>query len=209
MMHTLTLASTKGGCGKSTLAIHLAVCAQLAGRETLLADLDPHSQTVAEWAGEREQSMPTVIRATADDIHALQHQAESENFDLLVLDCPPYLDAVAKAATAAADFTLIPAQPRFADIRVLPRVIETISPPFAVVLNACTPGLNALPSSKTLEVMALLQDHRIPVASPWITRREAFADALNGGQAVQEFDTHGKAAAEIHRLWDWLQAQWA
>ena len=208
-MHTLTLASTKGGCGKSTLAIHLAVCAQLAGWETLLADLDPHSQTAAEWAGERASTTPTVIRATADDIQALQQQAQAEGFDLLVLDCPPYLDAVAQAATQAADFTLIPAQPRFADIRVLPRVIEQISLPFAVVLNACTPGLNALPSRKTLEVLTLLKDHQIPVVSRWITRREAFADALNGGQAVQEFEAHGKAAAEIQRLWAWLQGQWS
>lgn len=207
-MRTLTLASTKGGCGKSTLAIHLAVAAQQAGRETLLADLDPHSQTAAEWAAEREAPTPTVIRATADDIHALQQQAQDEGFDLLVLDCPPYIDGVVSAATTAADFTLIPAQPRFADIRVLPRVIERVSPPFAVVLNGCTPGLNTLPSSKTQEVWVLLRDNAIPVASAWITRREAFADALNGGQAVVEFEAHGKAASEIRVLWAWVQRQW-
>ena len=208
-MHTLALASTKGGCGKSTLAIHLAVAAQQAGLDTLLADLDPHSQTAAEWATERDASTPTVIRATADDIQALQQQAQSEAFDLLVLDCPPYIDATVRSATQAADFTLIPTPPRFADLRVIPRVIERTHPPFAVVLNACPPGLNAQPASKTLEVWQLLTDNKIPVADVWITRREAFADALNGGQAIVEFDTYGKAAAEIRALWAWLQRQWS
>lgn len=206
-MHTITLASTKGGCGKSTLAIHLAVTAQQAGQDTLLADLDPHSQTSAEWAAERQIDTPTVIRATADDIPTLQQQARSEEFEVLILDCPPYIDKVVHAATTVADFTLIPAQPRFADIRVLPRVIEQVNPPFSVVLNACTPGLLGQPSSKTLEAMTLLQDSAIPVAPKWITRREAFADALNSGQAVTEFEHSGKGAREIKALWQWVRQQ--
>lgn len=70
-MHTITFASTKGGCGKSTLAIHLAVTAQQAGQDTLLADLNSHSQTAAKWAAERQLDTPTVIWATADDIPTL------------------------------------------------------------------------------------------------------------------------------------------
>ena len=88
-MYVIALAGQKGGSGKSTVAIHLAALAQSQGRETLLADLDPHSQTAAEWGSERTQALPVIIRATADDLAALLAQAEDEGFDLVLLDLPP------------------------------------------------------------------------------------------------------------------------
>lgn len=191
------------------LAIHLAVVAQQEGYDTLLADLDPHSQTSAEWASERQSDKPLVLTAHAEDIEALQTQAMSEGFDLVIMDCPPYIDKIVKTATKAADFTLIPAQPRFGDIRTLPRVIESVHPPYAVMLNVCPPGhIAGEEATKTKEARQLLEEAGIRVAAPSITRREAFADALNGGEAVVEFDTHGKAADEIRTLWNWIKENW-
>jgi len=207
-MKTLAVASQKGGSGKSTITIHLAVAAQQAGMDTIVADLDPHSQTSAEWAAERSLEQPLVVTAHAEDIQALQKQAEGEGFDLLILDCPPYVDDVVQMATQVADYTLIPAQPRFADVRTLPRVIESVKEPYAVILNACTPGPNGMETSKTREVRHLLEDAGIPVAPLHITRREAFADALNGGEAVNEFDPEGKASHEVKTLWKWVQRSW-
>jgi len=206
-MKTLTIASQKGGCGKSTLAVHIAVMAEKEGVDTLIADLDPHSQTSAEWALEREAEVPVVVTAHADDIKTLQQQAKEEGFGLLILDCPPYIDKVVKQATEIADYTLIPAQPRFADLRTLPRVIENVAPPFSVVLNVCTPGINGQESSKTREARKLIEESDIPISRVSIVRREAFSDALNGGEAVIEFESQGKAAKEIQDLWEWLQEE--
>lgn len=207
-MKTIAISSQKGGSGKSTVTIHLAVAAANSGMDVLVADLDPHSQTAAEWASERELDTPLVVKANTQDIVQLTAQAKEEGFDLLIFDCPPYVDDVVKVATEVADYTLIPAQPRFADIRTLPRVIDNVAPPFAVVLNACQVGLNGQESSKTREARMLLEEAGIFVAPLHITRREAFADALNGGTAVYEFEPGGKAAKEIDRLWSWLQEVW-
>ena len=207
-MKTVAVSSQKGGSGKSTVAIHLAVAAQASGIETIIADLDPHSQTAAEWASERSSEQPMVVTAHADDIEVLQKQALDEGFGLLILDCPPYVDDVVRLATKLADYTLIPAQPRFADIRTLPRIIGNVHKPYSVILNVCTPGLHGGESTKTREARAVLEDAGIPVAPLHITRREAFSDALNGGTAVFEFEPEGKAAREVAVLWKWLKEQW-
>ena len=207
-MKTIAIASQKGGSGKSTVTIHLAVAAQNSGLEIIVADLDPHSQTAKEWALERSSEQPMVVTAHTKDIKDLQKQAKEEGFDLLIFDCPPFVDDVVREATRLADYTLIPAQPRFADIRTLPRVIGNVHEPYSVILNACTPGLHGGESTKTREARKVLEDADIQVAPLHITRREAFADALNDGSAVYEFEPQGKAAREVDILWKWLKGQW-
>ena len=52
-MHIITLAAQKGGVGKTTLAVNLAVAAQAAGVRTALFDLDPQESATA-WSERRE-----------------------------------------------------------------------------------------------------------------------------------------------------------
>jgi chromosome partitioning protein len=39
-MRTVAMVSQKGGSGKTTIAVHLAVCAERAGKPTLILDLE-------------------------------------------------------------------------------------------------------------------------------------------------------------------------
>jgi len=204
-LKVLTIASQKGGCGKSTLAIHIAVMAEINGYEVIIADLDPHSQTTAEWAAERKQNTPVVVKADTDDINDLCNQAKEEEFNLLILDCPPYVDSIVTRATEISDYTLIPSQPRFADLRTLDRTLANVYPPYSVILNACTPGYCGQESSKTNEARKILDENNIPTYEHSIIRREAYSDALNGGEAVIEYESHSKASIEIKNLWLWLQ----
>jgi chromosome partitioning protein len=203
-MKTLAVVSHKGGTGKSTLSIHLAVQAQLEGRDTLLVDLDHHSSTVAEWASIRTDKHPLAVTAKVSDITELQQQATDEAFDLLVLDCPPYLNDDTDLITKLADFTILPTSPRFADICTLPRGIEKIHQPFSVVLNSCTPDAVGQTSFKTAQVYQMLNDSGIPVSPVHIIRLEAFTEALNYGHGVTEYQSNGKASKQIKMLLDWL-----
>ena len=204
-LKVLTIASQKGGCGKSTLAIHIAVMAELNGYEVIIADLDPHSQTSTEWASERKQTTPVVVKADTDDINDLHNQAKKEGFNLLILDCPPYVDKVVTHATKISDFTLIPSQPRFADLRTLHRTLNNVHPPYSVILNSCTAGYCGQDSSKTKEARKILSDNKISTYENSIIRRDAYSDALNGGEAVIEYELNSKASNEIKTLWNWIQ----
>ncbi len=203
-MKTLVVVSHKGGTGKSTLSIHLAVQAQSEGRDTLLVDLDNHSSTVAERASIRTDKHPLVVTAKVSDITDLHQQATDEGFDLLILDCPPYLNDDTDQITRLADYTILPTSPRFTDICTLPKNIEKIHQPFSVVLNSCTPDPVGQISFKTAQVYQVLNDSGTPVSPVHITRLEAFTDALNYGQGVTEYQSNSKASKQIKVLLDWL-----
>ena len=58
-MRTLSLVSQKGGAGKTTLSLHLAVAAHMAGFSVAIADLDPQ---VSAWKwSERRKGEPGAI----------------------------------------------------------------------------------------------------------------------------------------------------
>jgi chromosome partitioning protein len=203
-MKTLAVVSHKGGTGKSTLSIHLAVQAQSEGRDTLLVDLDKKSSTVAEWASIRTDKQPLVVTAEVSDITELQQQATDEGFDLLILDCPPYFNDDTDRITKLAVFTILPTSPRFADICTLPKGIDKIHQPYSVILNSCTPDPVGKTSFKTAQVYQMLNDSEIPVSPVHITRLETFTEALNYGQGVTEYQSNGKASKQIKALLDWL-----
>jgi len=69
-MHTIALVSRKGGTGKSTLAIGLAVAAMEAGHKVCLLEADPLG-TVSNWRRRRTSTEPTV--ETIHDEHTLFH----------------------------------------------------------------------------------------------------------------------------------------
>jgi len=202
-LQVISFVAQKGGTGKSTVCIHLAVYAESMGLDVLVADLDPHSCTTAEWASERESQSPFVITADKDDLNQLKKQAEEEKFDLLLLDCPPYINDIVRIATKISDYTLIPSSPRFADLRTLPRTIISVEPPFAVLLNLCPHGNSiGIGSAKVFEARKLLKNNDIPTFKVSIVRREAFADALNGGQGINEYAPKSKAEKEIKDLFN-------
>ena len=203
-MKTLAFLSHKGGTGKSSLSIHLAVAAQSTGLEVLLVDLDHYSGTVAEWASVRTGNQPLAVTAQFSDIKALHQQANDEDFDLLILDCPPYLNAETQQISDLADMTLLPVSPRFTEISTLPRDLGLVQKPFFVVLNSCTTGIAGEASFKTEQVRKVLEENRIPVSPVHITRLEAFTDALSYGQGVTEYQQTGQAAKQVSALLGWL-----
>jgi chromosome partitioning protein len=201
-MKTISFLSHKGGTGKSTLAIHLAVAAQAEGLEVLLVDLDHHSASVAEWASVRDDKQPLAVTAQFSDVAALHQQATDEGFDLLILDCPPYINAETLQASKIADITLLPVAPRFTEISTLPRDLELVSPPYFVLLNSCTTGAE--------EVREMLEEIDIPVSPLCFTRldtfTDTFTDALNYGQGVTEYEKDGVAAGQIKAFLGWMQS---
>ncbi|NCN44074.1 MAG: ParA family protein [Thiomicrospira sp.] len=218
-MKVLAMVSHKGGSGKSTTSVHLAVAATMAGLKVLVVDCDHNSRSSQEWAMERESPEPVVVTAFPDteelDIPESSlmervvefHEAgNDEGFDLMILDLPPYLNRLAILATGMADFNIIPAKPRFNDLRTVPRTVNKISTnDYTVLLSQCRPKVSGLEPEKTKEARELLVENGINVCPFQITLRESYSDALIDGRSVLEFEPHGKANHEITQLWNWVR----
>jgi chromosome partitioning protein len=203
-MITIAFISHKGGVGKSTLAIHLAVQAHLSGLETLLVDLDSISRTASEWGSIRQEEQPLVVTAEMPDIAELYQQAKEEKFDFLILDCPPYLTEEVLEVSRLADCTILPVPPRFPELQSLSKFVDELDSTCFVVLNSCVPDSDNTDSFSLTEVRQMLEEHDIQVSPVHISRLDAFTDSLSTGTGVFEYE-HGKdASGEIQRLLKWI-----
>jgi chromosome partitioning protein len=103
-MKTLGILSRKGGVGKTTLALHLAVLAQQAGRRTLLIDLDPQRSAAAWW---RARDTPLLVETEPEKFRALLDSAEADGIDLMVIDTRPSAEADAVHVATLADLIVV------------------------------------------------------------------------------------------------------
>jgi chromosome partitioning protein len=74
-MKTIALLSQKGGSGKSTIATHLAVCAERDGKSVAIFDIDPQASAIS-WAHRRKSETPPVVKVTPVQLPGLLNTAE-------------------------------------------------------------------------------------------------------------------------------------
>ena len=88
----LGVIAQKGGTGKTTLSVHLAVQATLDGARVLLLDMDPQASATAWWKRRRDKS-PELIQGRGDALAGLLQQAQGQAFDLVITDMTmPHMD---------------------------------------------------------------------------------------------------------------------
>lgn len=203
----LALLAQKGGAGKTTFAVHLAVLAQQSGLRVVLVDCDPQ-RSAAEWWKARESGAPQMVETTPDRLGDLAAAAEADGVNLLVVDTRPSVERDTTEIAKRADFILIPTRPAILDLRAIgatTKIVRAMNRPAAVVLNSTPPGRGLAESSLAAEARTGLAAYGVPVAPVSITQRAALSHALIDGRAVTEFEPKGKAAQELTRLWKFTE----
>ena len=202
-MQTIVLATQKGGAGKSTLAISLALAAIRAGHNVRLIETDSQG-TVSNWRRRRPYAAPIV-----EPIYAAR-ELDREGVTVTIVDTAGGVSAATVSAIRYADFCLIPARPSIADIEATAATLSVVRAwrkPFAYVLNQ-TPirGTRLAGAENSLSDEAALDIDDI-LARPCIVMRNDHQDALSAGLAVCEYAPGGKSAEEIRALWQWIEAR--
>jgi chromosome partitioning protein len=203
-MEILTIASQKGGAGKTTLSAHLAVEAERRGSGPVaIVDTDPQG-SLADWWNQRRAETP--IFASVEVVRLPAHMAElrQQRVTLVVIDTPPALLQTIRAAILVADLVLIPARPSPHDLRAVGVVVEMAEQArkgFCFVVNGATPR-----TTIALEAVQALAQHG-PVAPVIVHQRIDFAGSMVDGRTVGEIGTPSRSADEIAQLWKYVHTQ--
>jgi chromosome partitioning protein len=201
-MKTVAILSQKGGTGKTTLAVHLALAAERRDVVVAVLDLDPQA-SAAEWKDSRDGETPSVTSIQSSRLGKALEVAESAGAALIVIDTAPHSADAAVAAAEATDLILIPCRAGILDLRAIAttaRIVKVTGKPAFVVLNAIPPNSPRI----VADAIAAVQQHGLPVAPVVIHQRSAYAHALTAGQTAEEYEPEGKAAEEIAELFKWL-----
>lgn len=210
----LIVGNTKGGVGKTTLALQLALARAIAGRDVLLIDAD--RQASAQDA--------VSIRAEAGHVPALPCVAFPEGKVLrqqlgllagkhgdTIIDAGGRDSEALRVGLVRADVLLVPVQPRAVDVWALRDIAELVdraqesraddgrAPLRALaVLNLADPGANADTDDALAALAAYPQLVPVPAT---IRRRKAVANAMAHGLALGELAPRdAKACAELDNL---------
>jgi chromosome partitioning protein len=201
-MKTVAILSGKGGSGKSTIALHLAVSAERRGYSVAVLDIDPQA-SAATWADSRSSETPSVTSLQPSRIAKAIETAREAGAALALIDTAPHSADAAMIAAEAADLVLVPCRPGILDLRAIgstARILKLAAKPAFVVLNAAPPHAPRLID----DARAAVATHGLEVAPVVIAQRAAFAHSLTVGQTAEEYEPGGKAAEEIAALFAWL-----
>jgi chromosome partitioning protein len=201
-MRTLAVLSRKGGTGKTTVAVHLAVAAA-ASKRTLLCDMDPQ-RSALDWRRERQGPKPEVAEAKVGALFPIREAALRSNVELMVLDTRPSSDMESAEAVRFADLCLVVVRPSFLDMRAIVRTVELVtnmSRKGLFVLNQAPCRRNGEEPRAIRETVEALERMGLPVATVGLRYRAAYQNALRFGEAAQETEPDSMAAFEINALW--------
>jgi chromosome partitioning protein len=203
-MKKIAFLSQKGGSGKTTLAVHIAVAATEARERVVVIDTDPQ-RSATVWGTARSQQSPIVATAAVSELQRVIEAADQERMTLAIVDTAPHAAPDAARVARAVDLVAIPVRPTAFDIAAAGSAVDIVRAAGVrgvFVLSACPPR-----APEIAETRDLLVEHGLSIAPIEITERRAYARAVATGRAVTEFESDGKAAAEIRALAAWFKEQ--
>jgi chromosome partitioning protein len=202
-MKTIALIAQKGGTGKTTLALSLAVVAQQMGRQVLVVDLDAQA-SACKWADRRADDSILVIDAQPARLANALRKAEEGGIDFAIIDTPGKSEEAALAAAKAADLVLIALKPQIIDIETIPNTQAILqiagNIPAMVVFNQVPPTREGA-GGRYEEAAKAAHGYGISVFPYYVCNRVDFGDAGVGGQGATEYRPDGRAAEEIRLLY--------
>jgi len=203
-MQIIAVASQKGGSGKTTLAGHLAVAAQEAGRgPVVLIDTDPQA-SLTGWWNARQLTTPLFAQASPARLAAGIDRIRGLGIKLLIIDTPPAIADTMIDAIRLADLVIIPVRPSPHDLRAAGTTIEIVeryAKPAVFVVNAATQRARI-----TTEAVIALSQHGT-LAPVVLHQRTGFAASMIDGRTVMEIPGDERSAAEIRQLWTYIDVR--
>ncbi|MGO4851325.1 ParA family partition ATPase [Phaeovulum sp. W22_SRMD_FR3] len=196
----ITVAQQKGGAGKTTLAVNMAVALLRRGHTVALLDTDPQG-SLGRWFMTRRERMedPGVEFSTAS-AWGVSYECEKlkKIYDYVIIDTPPKADSDLRPALREADVVLVPVSASHVDLWATEGVLDLArraGKRTVVVLNRTKAG-----TKLGTEIRAAAAELDSDLAEAQLANRVVYAETLGLGLGVQEAAKKGPAGAEVETL---------
>lgn len=204
-MKIITIATQKGGAGKTTLATNLAVASAKENNITLLIDADAGQKTALEWFQKREdQNNPLVMEASDQKmLFKLLELAEEKGIDRVFIDTQGADTPLVNDAISRSDFCLMPCGSGGFDVpaqRTTASVIRRLGKNGAFIITKAHPR-----GQEAKETRAILSGLGFSSPEQQTTNLKVYKDAAICSLSVLEYEPNSKAAREIRDLFLWLE----
>lgn len=210
----LTIGNTKGGVGKTTLAVQIAIARASQGREVWLIDGDRQGTAAAAIAARSEAGRePGIAVAQYPEGPTLRAQVQQQRgkWQDIIIDAGGRDSTALRAALILSDVLLVPFAPRSYDVWALDDMAALIDEAQSVrdglkcfaIMNQADPGEKS--SDNADAAAAVEQVPQFEYLPHPIRRRKAFSNAGGAGLSVAEMSVKDtKAVGEIDRLVSYL-----
>jgi chromosome partitioning protein len=193
----ITIASMKGGSGKSTVASCLAVHWYLAGHRPTIIDADPQRSIARLAARERALGGVNVVEDATEGAWKTAERLAAAG--PVIIDTPGFRSEATLRCLAATDFLLVPVKPSPFDID---RMLDTLN----ILINAVNgrrPIFRCLLTQTTRDsviakhIRSELMQAGYPLLESEMTNRVIYAEAALWGATPSLIDRSGPAARDI------------
>ncbi|MFL5328675.1 MAG: AAA family ATPase [Gemmataceae bacterium] len=199
------MANSKGGVGKSTVAVHLAAWLDSLGHRVVLADCDTQHSS-SEWIREAAPNVRSVKLSNPDDILNELPGLEQEA-DYVVADGPGSNTETSRALLLRGDMAIVPCKASMLEVRALAKATDVLRQaqdirsgrPDAVIVLSMV-GKNYRLTKDMKDAAAALN---LPMAKTPLILRQIYADAPGQGAVVANMGARGsEAAVEVSALFE-------
>jgi len=193
----IVVANSKGGVGKSTIAVHLAAWLHQQGHQVTLADCDTQHSS-SDWLQEAEPDIKTVRLGSPDQILD-ELPAIARDSDYVVADGPGSNTETSRTLLLCADLAVVPCKASMLEVRALKQATLALQHahrirrgrPRAVIVLSMV-GKNYRLTQDMRDAAAGL---RLPVAKIALTLRQVYADAPGQGVVVWQLGARAREAS--------------